>query len=66
MAGSSAVTAWLAFNGTDRKLTRYSNTVAKVMAKLLWWKHLEPMEKVNTSINNVVQLLYQDLVGPRS
>jgi hypothetical protein len=53
-ATTTAVTAWMAFSGTSRKLTRYSNTVSKVMDILLWWKHMTPIEK--SSVTNVNQV----------
>ena len=41
-----AITAWVAFHGTTRKLTRYNNTVEKVSSTLLWWDSLTIMEQV--------------------
>ena len=41
-----SVTAWAAFHGTSRKLTRYNNTVEKVSSTILWWEALTIMEQV--------------------
>ena len=54
-AVATLVTAWVAFHGTSRKLTRYSNTVSKGLSILLWWKHMTPIEK--SSVTNVNQLV---------
>ena len=54
-AVATLVTAWVAFHGTSRKLTRYSNTVSKGLSILLWWEHMTPIEK--SSVTNVNQLV---------
>ena len=38
-----------AFNDTNRKLTRYSNTVEKIKRMLLWWEGLTAVDQANIS-----------------
>ena len=40
-----AVTAWSEFNGTEDKLTSYSDAVTQVDSILLWWKMLTPVDQ---------------------
>ena len=46
---ASGVTSYLAYHGTTRKITRYSNTVDKISAKLIWWKSLSDVDRSNVS-----------------
>ena len=54
-AFTSAVTAWTAFHGTDRKLSRYSNTVERINSVILWWAHLTDVDKA--SVTNIERLV---------
>ena len=38
-----------AFNDTNRKLTRYSNTVEKTKSLLLWWEGQTEVDQANVS-----------------
>ena len=44
-AVTAMITAWHAFSGTDRKLSRYSNTIDKVQSIMLWWRSLSSTDK---------------------
>jgi hypothetical protein len=44
-AVTAMITAWSAFTGTDRKLSRYSNTIEKIQSIMLWWRGLSPTDK---------------------
>lgn len=47
--GVATLTALRAFNQTEKKLQRYSNTVEKVNIVLPWWEQLNPIEKSNSN-----------------
>jgi hypothetical protein len=52
---TSAVTAWKEFNGTDKKLTRYSNTIGKLKGTVMWWEQLSEVEQASlASVNRLV------------
>ena len=38
-----------AFNDTNRKLTRYSNTVERTKSLLLWWEGQTEVDQANVS-----------------
>eukprot|EP01052_Picozoa_sp_SAG31_P062157 SAG31_NODE_21166_length_556_cov_1.006565_1_plen_127_part_10 len=44
---TAAITAWSGFHGTERKLSRYTNTVDQVRSVLLRWRHLSYIEKAS-------------------
>jgi len=44
-AGVVMVTSWRSFSQTDKKLTRYSNTVEKANVIIPWWEQLDAIEK---------------------
>ena len=54
---TSAVTAWKEFNGTDKKLTRYSNTIGKLKGTVMWWEQLSEVEQA--SLANVNRLVLE-------
>merc|ERR1712232_880350 len=49
-AGVVTVTAWRSFSQTDKKLTRYSNTVEKANVIIPWWEQLDAIEKSNSAM----------------
>jgi hypothetical protein len=52
---TSAVTAWKEFNGTDKKLTRYSNTIGKLKGTVMWWEQLSEVEQASlVNVNRLV------------
>jgi hypothetical protein len=54
-AVSTSVTAWTAFRSTDKKLSRYANTVNACDNVLLWWKSLSDVDKA--SVVHIEQLI---------
>ena len=44
---SAATAAWKAFSETDKKLGRYSSTVEKLAAAVLWWRQLSDVEQAS-------------------
>eukprot|EP00937_MAST-01D_sp_MAST-1D-sp2_P005275 g5275.t1 len=60
-AVTSAVTAWSAFHGTDRKLSRYSNTVDRINSLILWWAHLTDVDKASMSSIERLVITCEDL-----
>ena len=44
-AGTAALTAWSEFNATQRKMSRYSETVHEAHQILLWWQSLPRMQQ---------------------
>lgn len=46
-AVTAMVTAWAAFSGTKRKITRYSNTIEAIQSIVTDWKALKPIDKSN-------------------
>ena len=54
-----------AFNDTNRKLTRYSNTVEKTKSLLLWWEGLTAVDQANVSsietlVTEVEEIFHQE------
>lgn len=47
--------AWLEFNGTSKKLSRYSDVVHQVNSLILWWKRLTDVDRA--SLANIEQLI---------
>ena len=47
--GAEASVCRSAFNDTNRKLTRYSNTVEKTKSLLLWWEGQTEVDQANVS-----------------
>jgi hypothetical protein len=46
---SAATAAWKGFAETDKKLSRYSNTVEKLASTVLWWRQLSEVEQASLS-----------------
>jgi hypothetical protein len=44
-AVTAMITAWASFSGTDRKLSRYSSSIEKIQAIMLWWRSLSSTDK---------------------
>jgi hypothetical protein len=54
-AVTAMVTAWAAFNGTTRKVTRYSNTIEAIQTVVTDWKALKVVDRANiTKIGQLV------------
>jgi len=49
-ATSAAVISWSKFSVADKKLQRYSDTIAGISSTLLWWRALTDVEQANTSL----------------
>eukprot|EP01043_Picozoa_sp_COSAG02_P024374 COSAG02_NODE_1329_length_13218_cov_16.986432_10_plen_328_part_00 len=54
-AVGAAATAWSAFHGTNRKLSRYSKTIENVNLQLLWWKSQTNVDQAG--VENINQLV---------
>jgi hypothetical protein len=55
-AMTGAVTAWRAFHGTDKKMTRYSDTIGQLSSIVLWWVHLTEVDKASmANISHLVE-----------
>ncbi|GMI27381.1 hypothetical protein TeGR_g6154, partial [Tetraparma gracilis] len=52
---AAAVTAFSEFNGTEKKLLRYSDCISGLDSILLWWRTLTDVERAGTS--NVTELV---------
>lgn len=52
---SSAITAYLEFNGTNTKITRYSATVNGLQELILWWDTLPSIDK--SAVQNIDRLV---------
>ena len=50
-----ATMAWLEFNGTSKKLSRYSDVVHQVNSLILWWERLTDVDRA--SLANIEQLI---------
>jgi hypothetical protein len=44
-AFTASLMAWSAFHGTDRKLSRYSNTIENTQSVLAWWDQLGDVDR---------------------
>merc|ERR1712117_488501 len=42
-------TAWLEFNATAKKMTRYSDVLHNVNAMVSWWQHLTDVDRASWS-----------------
>lgn len=60
-AVSSAVTAWMAFHNTARKINRYSNCIDKVGAQVLAWRSLTSVEQARVDRQNDLVTECEDL-----
>ena len=52
---AAMITAWAAFSGTKRKVTRHSNTIEAIQSIVTDWKSLKPVDKAN--IKKIGQLV---------
>ena len=50
-----AIVAWLEFNGTSKKLARYSDVVQQTSSLILWWERLTDVDRA--SLANIEQLI---------
>ncbi len=58
----SGITAYIEFQGTNSKISRYSFTVHKLEELILWWQTLKPIERASvTNIDRLV-LTAEDLL----
>ena len=62
-AGTVSLTAWVNFNGTSRKLARYSSLIESVATVVLWWKSLSQVDKANVENVNEFVLACEDIFG---
>lgn len=58
-----SLTAWINFQNTSRKLTRYSNLVESIAAVVLWWKSLTHVDKANVENVNEFVTACEDIFG---
>ena len=58
----SGITAYIEFQGTNSKISRYSFTVHKLQDLVLWWQTLQPIEKANVSNIDRLILTAEDLL----
>ncbi len=58
----SGVTAFIEFQGTNSKISRYSFTVHKLQDLVLWWRTLQPIEKANVANIDRLILTAEDLL----
>jgi hypothetical protein len=57
---TAALTAWKEFHGTEKKLSRYSNTIHKIGSVTLWWSQLTEVEQASLGNANKLVLSCED------
>ncbi len=54
-AVSAALTAWLEFQGTSKKVVRYGESISQLNQVIMWWDSLTPVDQASTdNVNNLV------------
>jgi hypothetical protein len=61
-AVTTAITAWQEFQGTDKKMSRYSGSIEKLTQITIWWEQLSDVERANTSNLNRLMLSCEDVL----
>lgn len=59
---TSGITAWLEFNGTNSKITRYSSTVDGLQNLLGWWRTRQTIEKSSTANIDLLVISTEELL----
>jgi hypothetical protein len=59
---AGAITSWKEFHGTEKKLTRYGNTIEKIKSTILWWGHLTEVEQANLANANRLVSACEDVL----
>ena len=61
---AATITAWLEFQGTSKKLSRYSNAVTNLNQTLLWWDSLTAVDRASPMhVKDLVQSCEDILQG---
>lgn len=59
---TAAVTAWLEFQSTSKKLARYSSAIEQLNQSLLWWKSLTAMDRASPDNVNMLIKSCEDVI----
>ena len=65
-ASSTAIGSWIAFQGLEERLTRYSSTVRALEVQISWWHSLSDVDKASVlQITELVQTSEQIITAER-